>query len=79
VKILLRQTVAQEDHDATRKSSNGESQGWPCCLAISLVGEGFAWGACPAEASDWPAWRVVGYTEGIAKNGARSHRQLPAG
>jgi hypothetical protein len=53
VKILLRQAVAQEDQDATRKSSNGESQGWPSSLAISLVGEGFVWGACPAEESDW--------------------------
>jgi hypothetical protein len=39
-------TASQEDHDAPRKSSNGESQGWPSCLAISLVGEGFVWGAC---------------------------------
>src|SRR5207244_39361 len=52
VKILLRQTAAQEDHDATRKSGS-QSQRGTCCLAVSLVGEGSTWSTCPAEESDW--------------------------
>src|SRR5215472_7061559 len=53
LKILLRQTVAQEDRNATRKSGYGQSQRRIFCLAVSLVREGFAWNSCPEEESDW--------------------------
>src|SRR5882762_518522 len=53
LKILLRQTVAQEDHNATRKFGISESQRGARCLAVSLVREGFAWSPYPTEKSDW--------------------------
>src|SRR5882762_11051735 len=53
LKILLRQTVAQEDHNATRKFGISESQRGARCLAVSLVREGFAWSSHPTEKSDW--------------------------
>jgi len=50
MKIILRQTVAREDHNAARKSGNSQSQTGACCLAVSLVGDGTVYRAARASA-----------------------------
>ncbi len=74
MKMLVRQTVVQEDHDAMRKSGISESQRGPAVWQFRWSEKDLHGSSCPAEKSDCSVRTTGTARRGRTKRGTKKGR-----